>query len=251
MNRAAKAICAQLNGGEFRPIELEMEFGDSSTALKLRTGARLKGRIDRIDALGTGNDMYLRVIDYKRGSKMPDASEIYNGIQLQLVIYLAAAMEKFGGKSAGIYYFRVDDPVVATECLESDVIERERFDKLRLAGLLPDNPNLIRRMAGEPERAIKLRFLKSGELDARTPKATDAQFDALINRALDKATEYALEISQGVTRISPVKTDLTDACAYCDYKASCMADKRIPGGEARRIRRMTFDQAYEKLLNGD
>ncbi len=250
VNRAAKAICAQLNGGEFSPIELEMEFGDSSTALRLRTGARLKGRIDRIDALGTGDDMYLRVIDYKRGSKTPDASEIYNGIQLQLIIYLAAAIEKFGGKSAGVYYFRIDDPVITTESTDASQIERERFDKLRLAGLLPDDTSVIRRMAGEPERAIKLKFLKSGELDSRTPKASDAQFNALINRALDKASEYAIEISNGVTRISPVKTDLTDACMYCDYKASCMSDKRIPGGEARRIRKMTFDEAYEKLQGG-
>ena len=37
---------------------------------------------------------YLRVIDYKRGGRALKMEEVYGGLQLQLMIYLAAALKK-------------------------------------------------------------------------------------------------------------------------------------------------------------
>ena len=124
--RAARALSAQLRGSAFRPVELEMAFGEGRYSLKLHTNAqtRLDGRIDRIDGMADADDRYLRVIDYKRGGKKLDAGEVYEGLQLQLILYLAEAIHKYGARSAGAFYFRVDDPVINTESLNEEEIER-------------------------------------------------------------------------------------------------------------------------------
>ncbi len=252
-SRAARMLTEQLRTGEFKPIELEMEFGDDGASLKLYTGAntRLAGRIDRIDMMDDGEERFLRIIDYKRGRQKLDAAEMYHGLQLQLILYLAAAIRKYGAKSAGAFYFRVEDPVISTESYDPEKIERERSDAMRMEGILLDDAELIKKMADEPERVFKMRFLRTGDIDSRTNKATDIQFEMLMNRALDRAANFVREIQDGITKIEPVKSDKTDACRYCEYRGACMLDKRIPGGKVRRVGKMTFDEVYEKLSEGD
>lgn len=248
--RAARALSAQLRGSAFRPVELEMAFGEGRYSLKLHTNAqtRLDGRIDRIDGMADADDRYLRVIDYKRGGKKLDAGEVYEGLQLQLILYLAEAIHKYGARSAGAFYFRVDDPVINTESLNEEEIERLRAEKLRMEGILPRDSALIRKMAQEPERVFRVRFLQStGEPDARTNMATEDEFSLLMRHSLEHAARFTNAISTGETEISPAHSEISDACRFCDYRGACMLDKQIPGGKGRRIRKMSFDEVYERI----
>lgn len=54
---------------------------------------RLKGRIDRIDLYETEDEVLVKVVDYKSGNKVFDLQEFYYGLQMQLVVYLNAALE--------------------------------------------------------------------------------------------------------------------------------------------------------------
>ena len=252
-SRAARMLTEQLRTGAFQPVELEMEFGDTGASLTLSAGenTRLAGRIDRIDIMQEEGEMYLRIVDYKRGKQKLDAAEMYYGLQLQLILYLAEAIRKYGAKSAGAFYFRVDDPVISTESRNEEVIERERSDRMRMDGILPNDTELIKKMADEPERVFKMKFLKKGGLDSKTNAATELQFEMLMNRALDRASHFMTDLREGVTKIEPVRREKTDACQYCEYKGVCMLDKRIPGASVKRIPGMSFQEVYEKLSEDD
>ena len=245
----ARAARAQLRGSAFRPVELEMAFGEGRYSLKLHTNTqtRLDGRIDRIDGMADAGERYLRVIDYKRGGKKLDAGEVYEGLQLQLILYLAEAIHKYGARSAGAFYFRVDDPVINTESLNEEEIEKLRAEKLRMEGILPRDSALIRRMAREPERVFRVRFLQSGEPDARTNMATEDEFSLLMRHSLERAARFTNAISSGETEITPARSEVSDACRFCDYKGACMLDKQIPGGKGRKIRKMSFNEVYERI----
>ncbi len=247
--RVARALSAQLRGSAFRPVELEMAFGEGRYSLKLHTNTqtRLDGRIDRIDGMADAGERYLRVIDYKRGGKKLDAGEVYEGLQLQLILYLAEAIHKYGARSAGAFYFRVDDPVINTESLNEEEIEKLRAEKLRMEGILPRDSALIRRMAREPERVFRVRFLQSGEPDARTNMATEDEFSLLMRHSLERAARFTNAISSGETEITPARSEVSDACRFCDYKGACMLDKQIPGGKGRKIRKMSFNEVYERI----
>ena len=246
--RAARTLNDQLRGSDFKPFELEMEFGEGSASLRLsETNTRLEGRVDRIDKMEDCGERYLRVVDYKRSAQKPGAAEIYYGLQLQLILYLAEAIRKYGGKCAGAFYFCVRDPVVNTQSMDEAAIERERESQLRMEGILPNDLELIGHLAKEPERVFRVKVLKSGELSAATNKATEEQFQKLIRKSLRNASEIARAISKGVTSIQPVKSDASDSCRYCEYRGACMLDKRIPGGKVRKIRKMTLDEVYRLI----
>lgn len=247
--RAAKTLVEQLRNGAFQPMELEMEFGETGPVLRLndKANSRIAGRIDRIDSMKLEDERYLRVIDYKRGSKKPDAGEMYYGLQLQLVLYLASALKKYGGKSAGAFYFRVDDPIIATDSRDESEIEKMRLDRMRMEGILPKDPDLIRLMADEPERVFKIRFSKDGTPDARALTASDEEFELLMEHAMMVASHIAVDIENGETKIEPVVSDKADACALCEYKGICMLDKYIPGARAKKIKKLTFQEMCERI----
>ncbi len=252
--RAAKTLVEQLRNGAFVPMELEMEFGETGPVLRLNDQAksRIAGRIDRVDAMKLEDESYLRVIDYKRGSKKPDAGEMYYGLQLQLILYLASALKKYGGKSAGAFYFRVDDPIIATDSRDENEIEKMRLDRMRMEGILPSDPDLIRLMADEPERVFKIRFLKDGTPDSRALTASDEEFALIMEHAMMVASHIAVDIEKGETKIEPVKSEKSDACAYCEYRGVCMLDKYIPGARAKKIKKLTFREMCERIrLNKD
>ena len=60
-----------------------------------------------------------RVVDYKSGSREFSLAALYYGLQLQLVVYMNAAMEIAGKKHpekkivpAAMLYYRVQDPMI-------------------------------------------------------------------------------------------------------------------------------------------
>ncbi len=106
------------------PAEFELSFSaiDNLRAMRIRLSEDeelwLKGRIDRLDLCEDENHVYVKIIDYKSGTTSFDLAALYYGLQLQLVVYMDAAMElesrKRPGKDvvpAGIFYYHINDPV--------------------------------------------------------------------------------------------------------------------------------------------
>ena len=80
------------------------------------------GKIDRIDTCETEDQVYVKILDYKTGAKSFDMAAFYHGLQMQLVVYMEEAVRleerKHPGKKivpAGIFYFRMKDPIVGKE----------------------------------------------------------------------------------------------------------------------------------------
>ena len=94
------ALTNQVRRGSFVPKEFEVSFSDISETDKLHfdfgdnRSIDLGGRIDRVDTCLEADKMYVKVVDYKSGGTQFDLVKIYEGTQLQLVVYLNAAIEK-------------------------------------------------------------------------------------------------------------------------------------------------------------
>ena len=247
---AAKALSKQLTAGKFVPTMLEVRFGDQEPRVVLHPeggNVVLDGRIDRIDEWKNEEVHYLRVIDYKRGSRDLDLSEVYFALQLQLIVYLAAAMKKTGGKSAGAYYFRISDPVLATDERNPDTVDDMRNDRMRLRGLLPDDMELIRAMAEDPEKVFSVRINKDGTLRSGALQVSDEELNRLIAHVLKEAERIVAEIRGGKTDIAPAKMGTLDGCTYCKYRAICQRDAKLPGGSARKLPKLKPAEVLERL----
>ena len=226
-HRAAKSIARQFAASRFAPMQYEMVFGRDGAApiiLQLPDGSHvyLQGRIDRIDVLD-GETKHIRVIDYKSGVKKFDPTMAYYGIQLQLLIYLAAAMENTpGAQAAGFFYCRIADPTVKSESRIKEEIEKQIARKLALAGISLSEVEILRAQDDRHAAMITKDGKPSGLY--RGQMTDQAGMDAMVSFARGKAQELAGGVYGGVIEDYPAAHGAYLACSYCDYAAVCGFD---------------------------
>ena len=144
--RAVWILTSHLKQGEFQFMGHELVFGRGGhfppLEVELADGSRiyLEGRIDRIDILEGEEEDYIKIIDYKSGDRDLKLADIYHGLNLQLILYLHAIMKNMGRektiKPAGIFYYRIDDPMVQSDERVVEVVEEEIERQLKMKGLV-------------------------------------------------------------------------------------------------------------------
>ena len=253
---AARVLREHLAGSGFRPSELEIKFGpdDDASRIVLRCeggDCALEGRIDRIDvseiAPADAPDgalrRYVRVIDYKRGNRAPDPAELFAGLQLQLPVYLGAAMRREQAASAGAFYFHVDEGLVNTPARDPDEVERLRRNQLRLAGIMPRDAGVISAMAAAPQEVFRGLTAK-GAPHGASLNADARGFDLLVGHALERAREQIEGIRSGRADAEPARSGKYDPCAFCSWRGACLRDESL---DARRVREVAPMKAAELM----
>lgn len=243
--RTGRNILSQYAGGGFSPMHSEMIFGKGSLApiaLELRDGTviYLQGRIDRIDVM---DGERIRVIDYKSGAKKFDPTMAYWGLQLQLMIYLAAALARLPGTSAaGFFYCRIADPTVKTESRVKEEIEKQLAKQLALAGISLSDVTVLRAQGASHAAMISRDGTPNGRYAG---SMVDSQgMEALVAFAREKAASIAQEVYQGVVEDAPAEFGQYDACTMCDYAAVCGFDPAR--GRKRRLAAKKLDDLIAK-----
>ena len=232
LKRTVWALQQQILSGRFDPEGVEIAFGG--------------GRIDRLDTMETENKVYVKVIDYKTGSTSFQLLKLYHGLQVQLVLYLDAAMQleekRHPGKDvvpAGIFYYNVKDPVLEAGFDDApEEVEKQILRALRMNGLCSDSPDVIRAM-DETQISLPVTLSKkTGEPDSRTKgSAASAEQFAVLTQFVKKKTRESRErILGGETGARPYRIRQAAPCDYCPYKGSCGFDRGIPGYAYREIR---------------
>ena len=241
----AAALSDHMRGSRFHTAALEQSFGreDGPLALTLPGGCVREGRIDRIDAWSG----YLRVIDYKRGGKALKLSEAYYGLRLQLPVYLAAARKKRNEGSAGVYYFTLDEGILATQAVDPIAIENDRRKAFRMEGLLPDSMELLQAMSPSFTEVIKARVTREGALYKGTLAASPGDFDNLTRCALDRAAEHAQAIVSGRCEVAPARFEQFNPCAWCDSRGQCLFDERLDAQRVRKFKPISGEEVLQRL----
>src|SRR5690606_7025551 len=96
VTRALLLIAEHIRRSSFNPIAYEVGFGEKENyppiVIELDSGHKiqLSGRIDRIDAFESQEGKYLNIIDYKSGTKDFKLSDVFYGLQIQLITYMDA-----------------------------------------------------------------------------------------------------------------------------------------------------------------
>lgn len=262
--RTAWAILEQLKRGAFFPEQTEVSFRNLeqlpsvSVLLSEDERMRLQGRIDRIDVCRRDGNTYVRVIDYKSGSTRFDLTSIYYGLQLQLVVYLSAAMELERRRTegeihpAGMFYYHIEDPMLEYE-EEGDVQER-LLKELALNGLVNADPKIVHlqdKMMEKRSDILPVSLKTNGEYTAYSSVAAEEEFARLAKHVQKKLAEYGKRILQGEIALSPYEMGSQDACSYCDYHSVCGFDRKLPGCSKRRLVPMEKEEIWKKLREED
>lgn len=241
-------ICAS----DFVPLQFEMSFGADGELppLTMRAGSvtlEVGGKIDRVDGYIRGDCLYVKVVDYKTGTKRFKLSDVLYGLNMQMFLYLLMlekgaastllelAAQKIGTHASelavgGALYVPAKDPYVpAVQGEDAEKID-EKLDKARQRiGLVSSESNILDAL--EHARQGKYRFLpvslsKSGGLSALSSVASAEQFGRLLRRVENTLVGLADRLAAGDIEAEPLRTGPgRSVCDYCDYRAACHFDE--------------------------
>lgn len=262
LKRTVWALGEQIRKGMFTPENYEISFSGVSDLeainieLSPEEQLKLRGRIDRVDTCEDAEHVYVKVIDYKSGTTSFQLLALYHGLQLQLVIYLNAAMELMKKEHpdkevlpAGVLYYQIQDPVLDTDGEEADVTARV-LEKLKPNGLINGDPEIIKRLdQSMPGRSqvLPIAYNKDGSLRAGSPVASGEQFAALSRYVNRKIRKIGSEVLDGRMDVNPYELKGKTACDYCAYSGVCGLDSKTGGFHRRRLPIFGYDEIWKRI----
>lgn len=272
LQRTVWALIRQIKKGEFTPesFEVSFAFAEDLQAVNFKLSEEeqmhLRGRIDRIDTYDNGNQLYVKVIDYKSGNTSFQFLNIYHGLQLQLVVYMNAAMELMGKKypgrevvPAGIFYYHMQDPVVEENGeLSEEALRQKIFRELKLNGLVNEQRDILEKMdislvqgASVNSDVVPVGINKDGSLKKSSKAVGTADFhviSAYVNHIIQQLGERMLDGEIGTEPFSMAKQT---GCDYCEFKSVCQFDTKIPGFGYRKLEEFEDGETINKMKGAD
>ena len=242
-------VTQEIWASKFRPISFELGFGSGKDLppVELTVGdvtLSITGFVDRVDGWEKDGRLYLRVVDYKTGRKSFDLTEVWNGLGLQMLLYLFTLEdrgEQFYGKpveGAGVLYLPARDAIIKGSRSMSDDAWRKQLDKeLTRSGLVLSDPAVLDAMEEPGEKGYRFLPLKvsksTGEISGEA-LATAEQLGKLGGHIQKVLEEICQEIAQGNIAADPFwRGPEKNACRYCDYAQACHFEEGR-GGDGRR-----------------
>lgn len=251
LKRTVATLQKQLKQGEFVPNAHEISFNriQDAEAVDVRISEeealRLHGRIDRVDIAQDDENVYVKIIDYKSGDKHFDLAAVYYGLQLQLVVYMNAALEMEAKKNpdkniipAALLYYHVEDPMVeGKQGMSPEEINELIRKELRMNGVVNSSEDVIARLDRElngKSEVIPVERKKDGTLSARSDVYGQDELKVISSYVNQKVRCIGKEILMGHKEVNPYEEGNKNACEYCAYKKVCGFDPSIPGYSVRK-----------------
>ena len=242
-------VTQEIWASKFRPISFELGFGSGKDLppVELTVGdvtLSITGFVDRVDGWEKDGRLYLRVVDYKTGRKSFDLTEVWNGLGLQMLLYLFTLEDrggKFYGKpveGAGVLYLPARNAIIKGSRSMSDEAWRRQLDKeLTRSGLVLSDPAVLDAMEEPGEKGYRFLPLKvsksTGEISGEA-LATAEQLGKLGGHIQKVLGEICEEIAQGNIAADPFwRGPEKNACRYCDYAQACHFEEGR-GGDGKR-----------------
>lgn len=223
----------ELQESQFDPKDFEVEFGkaDGLPPIAIENSgmnAILRGFVDRVDTWQSPGSLYYRVVDYKTGKKDFDYCDVYNGVGLQMLLYLFALRNNseamFGTTAfpAGVQYFPARVPYLPSDgALSDQEADAKREKEWKRKGLLLNDEAVLEAM--EPLEHVKRLCCTvkrdgtiSGDLADRDQMRL---LETFVFRVVGKLVE---DIASGNVEPNPYSRGSShDACRFCPFGDVC------------------------------
>ena len=255
LSMVVEELWTELSTSAFSPVDFELAFGDggSMPATEIEGSAipaQLRGFVDRVDAWSNGHTNYFRVVDYKTGRKDFDYCDVFNGIGLQMLIYLFALEDQGetllgeNAHSAGVQYFPARSPYInASGSLDEEQAKAERAKGWKRKGLVLGDQDVISAMEPEGIQRTSCKLSKDGQLTGDI--ADREQLKLLKEYVFRVLRRMVADIASGNVEPNPYSRGSShDACMYCPYASICRPET-IAG--RRNYKTMTAQRFWEEI----
>lgn len=236
LDMVVRELWLELKEALFEPRDFEVNFGsaDGLPPIAIPNSAMnaiLRGFVDRVDTWASGGSSYYRVVDYKTGRKDFDYCDVFNGVGLQMLLYMFAL--KHSGEdllgdnpvAAGVQYFPARAPYLPSDGrLEAEDAEKVRQTQWKRKGLLLRDEAVLHAMEpGDSFQRLSCTMKKDGTLSGDLADREQLKLlEGYVFRVLARMVE---DIASGNVEPNPyTRGSSHDACAFCPYGAICHKD---------------------------
>ena len=220
--------------------ELALEGKDGPGALVFRDkdgkSVSIGGRIDRVDTYRKENgELFVRVVDYKTGSRTFSRDEVRKGRNLQMFIYLcaiwksenAAFLSRLALKDgerpipAGIVYNTADpkSPTLSYPASEGEILNKIRKENFARHGFFLAEEDIIHAMDDDLSHLSVPQKDGRPKLEQRNVFGDLVAFGELLDDAEEAVLSTARRMRAGEAGIVP--DEKVNPCAYCPYTSVC------------------------------
>jgi ATP-dependent helicase/nuclease subunit B len=179
----------------FKPSMFEAKFGDEETeTLKIgdgdKCGIEISGKIDRVDVSEVNGEKVGIIIDYKYGQTEFRLTELEEGLDLQLPIYILALRDVFRVIPVAAEFYALKSSK------KTGIYNRELIDKLKL-NIKPAKKSLA---------------------------VDNKEFNKRLKDAENHILKFSREIRKGRIELAPANIDFCGE-GNCDFANVCRIDK--------------------------
>ena len=220
----------------FKPVACELKIGPGEDAVRGQTyrlsdgrTVQLIGTVDRADEwIEDDGTRWVRVVDYKTGTKKLDLREVYCGLDCQMLLYLFSLTRDAGGRftgaePAGVLYLLADPAPETTTRGKA-----ARSMEYKLDGLVRDEQKVFDAMDAE-ETGRYLPFSFRGGVPSphqKEKRADKAKLSRIQLHLDDLVTRMGEELYSGCIAAEPLVTGRSP-CRWCDYGFICCHEDGI------------------------
>lgn len=251
-----KRLFEELGNSAFRPLDFEYQIGGegNTPGYRLENGGvtlYIHGVVDRVDsALNAAGERMVRIIDYKTGTKEFRLADIYNGLNLQMLLYLLCLLRGGVGvykgiQAAGALYMPAG---MVPDDLGRDATAEDRAGQetkhFRMKGVIVDSEEVLRAMEPELSGQYTPVMVKATAFDRERnlkedvfaehhanpaqfyaasleSMVSDRQLQALFGHIEKLLKRMAEHLYGGDIEAKPLVGGGVHGCDYCDFKLYC------------------------------
>ena len=239
LKEVVRHIADDFKQSSFKPVACEFKIGFSDGVMlefPYDSGKiKINGSIDRVDEWNG----YIRIVDYKTGTKSFKLPDILYGLNMQMLIYLYAIIRGQGlddEKAAAILYMPAKRDV--------------KDEGLAMNGLIKGNNeiNIAMEKENKGQFVPSLTFKKDGTISKLSSSYIEEnEFSEIFDYIEKLMRKTGNLISDGDIKISPIDGREAAACKYCDFKAIC----NINETEIIKVPDLSNDEVFEKIKEAE
>lgn len=252
-------IAEEFRECSFEPVDFELDIGEGgdippyTVTLEDGTTLHIQGKVDRVDVCRRGGETLLRIVDYKSGAKEFRLSDVIQGLNIQMVLYLMCIQQggrgRYGDRivPAGVLYLssRGPDRNLGRNATDQE-IRKNQDSAYRMSGMVLDDEQVILAM----ESGGGGKYIPAGvDAQAKTfgSVISSGEYQALTRRIDSLLREMAHGLYSGQVPALPAYSRTHDKiCEYCDYRDICRAD----GTRRRTLDELSHSQCLHLLEEG-
>lgn len=255
----AERLIKELALSDFKPVDFELSIGSDGEippyeVITEKGKISISGAIDRVDKAVINGKTYLRVVDYKSSGKAFKLSDVLQGLNMQMFIYLFALWQngkkKYGEITpAGVLYYPANSPLVSAERGESEEdVSVKKQKRCRMQGIVLNDCDVVVAMDKSAGGLyIPVDFDAKGAMKGSLIRLS--QLEKLKEKADEILIEMADSLHGGKIEAVPAYgASYKHVCQYCDYKSVCSYEEDI---SVKELYDTDLDEALRNLEEGD